>query len=71
MTSALTMLVGLIMTRAYIYPINEVLFTRARGDLDASAIRQLVERWVLADRVRCAIMATGYLCLLRAFGLAL
>lgn len=69
--SASTMLIGLVMTRAYIYPINDVLFTRAGGDLGATAIRALVDRWILADRVRFAIMATGYSCLLKAFGLPL
>jgi hypothetical protein len=65
------MLIGLVMTRAYIYPINDVLFTGAGGDLGRAALVALVERWVLADRVRCAIMGTGYLCLLKAFRLPL
>jgi hypothetical protein len=65
------MLFGLVMTRAYIYSINDVLFTHAGGDLGAGAIRKLVERWILTDRIRFAIMAGGYLCLLQAFRLPL
>jgi Domain of unknown function (DUF1772) len=71
LASAGTMLFGLVMTRAYIYSINDVLFTHAGGDLGAGAIRKLVERWILADRIRFAIMAGGYLCLLQAFRLPL
>ncbi len=64
---AATMLVGLVMTRAFIYPMNDVLFARAGEGLSADAVRALVDRWILWDRVRFAIMSGGYLCLLRAF----
>ena len=66
-----TMVVGLVMTRAYIYPINDVLFTKAGGDLSADAVRELVRTWIFADRLRFGIMAAGYVCLLRAFSLPL
>jgi hypothetical protein len=68
---AATMAFGLVMTRAYIYPMNAVLFEKAGGDLSADAIRALVHQWIFADRVRFAIMTSGYLCLLRAFSLPL
>ena len=68
---ATTMVVGLIMTRAYIYPMNDVLFDKAGGDLGADRVRALVRTWIIADRVRFAIMTGGYLCLLRAFSLPL
>ena len=63
-----TMLVGLVMTRAYIYPMNELL-AKAGDGLSADAVRALVRKWIIADRVRFAIMSAGYLCLLRAFSL--
>jgi hypothetical protein len=68
---AATVLFGLIMTRAYVYPINDVLFARAGEGLSADEIRALAGRWVIADRLRFAIMGGGYLCLLRAFSLPL
>ena len=68
---ASTMVLGLIMTRAYIYPMNDVLFDKAGGDLGADGVRALVRAWIIADRVRFAIMSGGYLCLLRAFSLPL
>ena len=68
---AAALLVGLVMTRAYIYPINAVLFEQAGGDLSPDAVRALVGKWILADRVRFAIMTGGYLCLLRAFSMPL
>ena len=64
-----TMLVGLIITRAYVWGINDVLFAKAGGDLPADAIRDMARRWILVDRVRFAIMTSGYLCLLQAFRL--
>ena len=66
-----TMIVGLVMTRAYIYPMNDVLFGKAADDLGPDAVRELVRTWIFADRVRFGIMAAGYLCLLRAFSLPL
>jgi hypothetical protein len=68
---ASTMLIGFIMTRAYIYPINDVLFWKAGGDLSPDAVRALVSKWILADRIRFAIMSGGFLCLLRAFSVPL
>ena len=66
---AATMVIGLILTRAWIYGINDVLIFKAGGDLPADAVRALVHKWILLDRIRFAIMAGGYVCLLRAFTL--
>jgi hypothetical protein len=64
-----TVAVGLVMTLAVIYPINDVLFFG--GDhLAADEVRELATRWIWLDRARFAIMSGGYLCLLRAFSLA-
>jgi hypothetical protein len=68
---AATMLFGLVLTRAYVYPMNDVLFAKAGGDLSPDALRALVRTWIFTDRVRFAVMSGGYLCLLRAFSLPL
>jgi len=68
---AATMVFGFIFTRAYVYPMNDVLFAKAGEGLDADAVRSLVSRWVFADRLRFAVMTGGYLSLLRAFRLPL
>ena len=60
---------GLTMTLFYIYPINDVLFTQAGANLAPDAVRTTVRQWILADRVRFAIMSVGYLCLLRALSI--
>jgi hypothetical protein len=64
-----TMLFGLVFTRTYVYPINDVLFARAGAGLDDAAVRALATRWIIADRLRLAVMGAGYVCLLRAFRL--
>jgi hypothetical protein len=64
-----TMLFGLVFTRAYVYPMNDVLYLRAGAGLAPDAVRALVTRWIFADRLRFAVMTGGYLCLLRAFRL--
>lgn len=68
-TCAATLVFGLVLTRAYIYPMNDVLFDHAGGNLAPDAVRALVDAWIRADRVRFAVMTGGYLCLLRAFSL--
>ena len=65
-----TMLFGIVFTRAYVYRINDVLMLGGEG-LPADDVRSLVRRWVIADRARFAIMAVGYVCLLRAFTMPL
>lgn len=66
-----TILFGFVLTRAYVYPINDVLFAKAGEGLDADAVRALVMKWIWADRIRFAVMSGGYICLLRAFRLPL
>jgi len=62
-------LLALVMTLAYIYPINAVLFDQAGGSLSADAVREMARRWIVADRVRFAIMAIGFVSLLRALSI--
>lgn len=63
------MIVGLVMTLAYIYPINDILFAKAGGDLAPEAVRKLARQWIIADRLRLAIMTIGFLSLLRALSI--
>jgi len=69
MQMAACMAVGLILTFGYIYPINDVLFTPAVGNYSAEEVRTAVRHWILADRVRLAIMFIGFLGLLRALSI--
>ena len=66
-----TMLFGLVLTRAYVYPMNDVLFAKAGAGLPADAVRAMVRKWIWVDRLRFAVMTGGYVCLLRAFSLPL
>jgi hypothetical protein len=70
-TCGVTLVIGLVMTRAYIYPMNDVIFWRAGEGLGVEEARALVRTWIIADRVRFAIMTGGWLCLLRAFSMPL
>ncbi len=60
---------ALVMTLAYIYPINDVLFAQAGGNLAPEAVRKMVRQWVIADRIRLGIMTIGFLSLLRALSI--
>jgi len=66
---ALTMGLALILTLAYIYPINDVLIFKAGGDLDAASIERLSRKWIAADRLRLVIVTIGLIALLYAFHL--
>lgn len=67
--AAICTLFGIIYTLTYVYPINDVLMTKAGGDNNAEAIKILAAKWILADRLRFAVMVVGYLFLLKAFRL--
>lgn len=54
-------------TVLYIYPINDVLFKQAGGDNPPAVIRDMVSKWLFADRLRFVIGTVGYLCVLRIF----
>jgi hypothetical protein len=58
-----TLLAGVAMTLFYIYPINDVLFTPAIDGLSKDVARDMTENWVVADRVRFAIMCVGFVAL--------
>ncbi len=67
MVPAVCMIAALAMTILYIYPINDVLIFQAGGKLAADEIRTMARRWIVADRVRLAIMTVGFVSLLHAF----
>jgi len=54
-------------TLAFIYPINEVLFFQAGGELAADEIRSMVRTWIWADRLRFGVGVMAFVALLQAF----
>ncbi len=57
-----------VMTLAYVYPINSVLFFgRAAGSHSPEEIRAMASHWVLADRIRFAIGIVAFVAILWAF----
>jgi len=60
-----------IFTLTFIYPINDVLFVQAGGDLAADEVRRMVRTWIWADRLRFGVGVIAFLLLLRAFRLPL
>lgn len=65
----ISLVIGIIFTFTYIYPINEVLMTQAGGGKSGDEIQALTDKWIFADRMRFAVMLVGYFFLLRAFRL--
>src|SRR5687767_6400514 len=65
--TVLTIALGIIVTFIYVYPVNEAIMARAGEGSSAEEIKQLVTTWILADRIRFAIIFIGYLFLLWAF----
>jgi hypothetical protein len=69
LVASASMLFGLVYTLAYIYPINSVLMAQAGGSGSPDEIRAMVQRWILADRLRFVVGTVGFLALLKAFSL--
>lgn len=65
----ISLIIGIIYTLIYIYPINDILMTNAGADKSAEEIRTMVDKWIFADRLRFAVMFIGYFFLLKAFRL--
>src|SRR5450432_1626252 len=53
-----------IYTLAFIYPINDILFKQAAENYPVEFVKELVKKWLFADRLRFVIGTAGYLCLL-------
>jgi hypothetical protein len=67
---AVTCLVlAVIFTFVYIYPINAVLFAQAGGSHSPEEIRVMAQHWILADRLRFVVGVVAFLAILWAFRL--
>ena len=62
-------ILGVVATLVYIYPINDILFFHAGGDLPREEVRALAGRWIFLDCVRYAVGVVAFLALLSAFTL--
>ena len=60
---------GLILTLAYVYPINAVLFDQAGGSGSDGEVRSMAARWIFADRLRFGVGLAGLFAALQAFRL--
>lgn len=65
------LVITVVFTLIYIYPINAVLFAQAGGDLSAAEIADLVRNWIWADRLRFSVGVVAFFAMLRAFRLRL
>ena len=69
--TTLTLAIGIILTIIYVYPINEAIMAKAGEGSSPEEIKRMVSNWILADRLRFAIIFVGYFFLLCAFRLPL
>lgn len=58
-------------TLIYIYPINDLLISRAGAGLSAEEIKIMANQWIYADQIRFGFMLIAYVFLLKAFRLQL
>ncbi|MGZ5191919.1 MAG: hypothetical protein ACXWCZ_12985, partial [Flavisolibacter sp.] len=65
----ISLIIGIVYTFTYIYPINDILMTNSGAGKSAEEIRTMVDQWIFADRLRFAVMLIGYFFLLKAFRL--
>jgi hypothetical protein len=62
-----TLAVGILLTIFYVYPINDAIMAKAGEGSSPEEIKQMVKSWILADRIRFALIFVGYFFLLWAF----
>ena len=67
--TVLTLAIGIIMTILFVYPINNAIMAKAGEGSSPGEINQMVNNWILLDRIRFAIVFIGYFFLLWAFRL--
>lgn len=67
--TVLTLVVGIILTILFVYPINEAIMAKAGKESTPEEIKRMVDNWILLDRLRFAIIFVGYFFLLWAFRL--
>lgn len=61
------MIVALVVTAVYVYPINDLLFAKACGSETPERIRALVHQWILVDGARFVVGLVAFVALLQAF----
>jgi len=67
----ISLIIGIIYTITYVYPINDILMIKAGANKSAEEIITMVDKWIFADRLRFAVMLVGYFFLLKAFRIAI
>jgi Domain of unknown function (DUF1772) len=67
--TVLTLVFGIILTIFFVYPINDAIMARAGEGSSPEEIKRMVNSWILADRLRFAVIFVGYIFLLWAFRL--
>lgn len=65
--SSFILVIAIIITILYVYPMNYQLMIRAGEDLSNSDLTALARRWIWVDRVRFAFMTIAFISLLKAF----
>lgn len=71
LVATIVMVAMIIVTRFYIYPINDRLFVHPPPDAAADQTRRTLYHWIWVDRLRFGVGLVAYLSLLRAFQLPL
>ena len=69
LVTVLTLVFGIILTIFYVYPINDAIMAKAGEGSSPEEIKRMVKNWILADRLRFAVIFIGYVFLLWAFRL--
>lgn len=67
LASAACMIIMIVFTLVFVYPINTILMTHAGAGKTAKEVTALAETWVLADRIRFIVGCIGYIAILYAF----
>ncbi len=57
----------MVVTLAYVYPINAVIYTPAVANAQPERVTQLATRWILVDRLRFVVGLIAFLLLLQVF----
>lgn len=70
LAAVISIILAVLFTLFYIYPINDLLMMQAGADKSPEEINDLVKKWIFADRLRFAVMLAGYFFLLKAFQLS-
>ncbi|HET9278716.1 MAG TPA: hypothetical protein VFN95_11025 [Flavitalea sp.] len=65
----LTITLGIILSIIIVFPINEAIMAKAGKSNSSEEIKRMVNTWIIADRVRFALLFIGYIFLLWAFRL--